>query len=167
MYTPANKNKNYGHISMRQYLKTSWAGVRRTVSEQPRSLQVAALCYRESTDGKQILLITSRDTKRWILPKGWPIEGLDGPASALQEAWEEAGVCNATITPEPLGTYSYDKRLSGGAILPVEATVYLTLVGTLAQSFPEVEERTRTWVSPAEAAKMVDEPELKAILLEL
>jgi 8-oxo-dGTP pyrophosphatase MutT (NUDIX family) len=152
---------------MKQYLKTTWAGLRHAPVAPQRTQQVAALCYRECAQGKQILLITSRDTKRWILPKGWPIEGLDGPASAAQEAWEEAGVRDATILPEPVGTYEYDKRLSGGVMLPVDTTVYLTHVGALSDAFPEVDERTRTWVSPQEAADMVDEPQLKDILRSL
>jgi 8-oxo-dGTP pyrophosphatase MutT (NUDIX family) len=152
---------------MKQYLKSTWAGLRHAPVEPERSIQVAALCYRECADGKQILLITSRDTKRWILPKGWPIEGLDGPGSAAQEAWEEAGVRNACVLPEPVGTYGYDKRLRGDVVLPVETSVYLTHVGGLADNFPEVDERTRTWVSPEEAAAMVDEPELKSILQSL
>jgi 8-oxo-dGTP pyrophosphatase MutT (NUDIX family) len=109
MVCPVDKNKKYGQNSMKQYLKSTWAGVMRTSPEPEPSRQVAALCYRENAQGKQVLLITSRATKRWIVPKGWPIEGLDGPASALQEAWEEAGVRKADILPEPVGTYSYDK----------------------------------------------------------
>lgn len=152
---------------MKQYLMSTWAQVRRAHAPQQRSTQVAALCYRECAQGKQILLITSRDTKRWILPKGWPIEGLDGPSSAAQEAWEEAGVRGAVTDPEPLGSYSYDKRLSGGAVIPVEVQVYLTHVGALADAFPEVEERQRKWVLPAQAAAMVDEPELQTLLSAL
>ncbi len=55
-------------------------------------------------------MITSRDTGRWILPKGWPIDGLDEAGSALQEAWEEAGVKDGRIANAPIGTFDYQKR---------------------------------------------------------
>lgn len=126
--------------------------------------QVAALCYRGTARGRQILLITSRDTGRWIIPKGWPIDGLSGPQAALREAWEEAGVRRADITHAPVGTYTYDKALGDGKSVPVRATVYNALVTELAHQYPEVDERTRRWVTPHNAAKMVNEPELKAIL---
>ncbi|KIN71427.1 NUDIX hydrolase [Sulfitobacter guttiformis] len=152
---------------MKHVFRKSWAGAFGQTFKTVRRSQVAALCYRQTDTGIEVLVITSRDTKRWILPKGWPIEGLDGPASALQEAWEEAGVRQADITPEPLGTYSYDKRLSDGGALPVEATVYLARVETLADTYPEMDERTRRWVTPDDAAQMVAEPELQNILRAL
>jgi len=147
--------------------KSAWAGLLGQRKEVERRAQIAAICYRETPQGREVLLITSRDTKRWIVPKGWPIDGLDGPASALQEAWEEAGVRRADITHVPLGTYTYDKRLRSGDLLPVEATAYLAQVTELADHFPEVSERTRKWVTPAQAADMVAEPELRDILCAL
>ena len=80
---------------------------------RPKRLQVAALCLKGEGSGKQVLMITSRDTGRWVLPKGWPIDGYDAPGSALQEAWEEAGVKEAEIDPDMIGTYEYAKRLTG------------------------------------------------------
>lgn len=73
-----------------------------------------------------MLLITSRDTGRWILPKGWPIDGLDGAGAALQEAWEEAGVTKADIRSDPMGIFDYDKGLGEGLTVPVTTQVYLT-----------------------------------------
>ena len=142
------------------------AGTGRSPHEA-RELQVAALCYRNTPEGKRVLLITSRDTGRWIVPKGWPIEGKDGPQSALQEAWEEAGVRKADIAEEPIGFYDYDKGMGGGLTKPIEAQVYLTRVRDIVDDYPEVDQRERAWFSPDEAAELVDEPDLKAILRAL
>ena len=125
---------------------------------------MAALCFKETPEGRRVLLITSRDTGRWIVPKGWPIKGKDGPGTALQEAWEEAGVSRADIEDEPIGVYEYHKGLSDGDSVPVEATVYKTHVRALKECYPEVDERERAWFPPEEAANLVDEPDLKAIL---
>ena len=133
-------------------------------SERPAAVQVAALCYRETSVGKQVLLITSRDTGRWIVPKGWPIKGKNGAESALQEAWEEAGVKRAEVKQKPIGTYAYDKGLGGGDSVEVLTHVYLTEVKELSEDYPEADERERVWIAPGEAANRVDEPELKDIL---
>ena len=129
--------------------------------------QVAAICYRTNEAGKEVLLITSRDTGRWIVPKGWPIKGKDGAQSALQEAWEEAGVHKADIGGDPIGSYRYDKGLSDGDSIPVEADVYLAYVTSLRDSYPEAHQRERAWFAPQEAANLVDEPQLQAILRTL
>lgn len=146
---------------------TIWANKTRPIGEPDRRPQVAALCFRTGSGGREVLLITSRDTERWIIPKGWPIEGLDGPDAALQEAWEEAGVRHANIRRDPIGHYDYDKRMADGSTIPIETTVYLAEVIDVKDDYPEVAERTRVWVPPTEAAKRVDEPELKAILRSL
>ena len=146
-------------------LKLAWGGFFRPMLQRPRRLQVAALCHRTVDGQKQVLLITSRDTGRWILPKGWPIDGLDSPGAALQEAWEEAGVRKGRANARAIGTYDYDKRMPGGWSIPVETLVFAVAVEALEDDFPEADERYRTWASPQEAAGMVDEPELKDILL--
>jgi len=112
-------------------------------------------------------MITSRDTGRWIIPKGWPIDGLDGAETALQEAWEEAGVQNAKAEREPIGCYSYDKILKDGSAQPVQTSVYRVRVKDLADNYPEAHERDRSWMSPKAAAKLVDEPELSEMLRRL
>ncbi|MFC6639020.1 NUDIX domain-containing protein [Sulfitobacter sp. JBTF-M27] len=148
-------------------LKRAWADMLMPILQRPKRVQVAALCYKNTEDGKKVLLITSRDTGRWILPKGWPVEGKDGPGSALQEAWEEAGVSKADIEEEPMGYYEYAKGLDNGVSVPVETQVYMTRVRDLKKSYPEVDERERQWFSPGEAANLVDEPDLKEILKAL
>ncbi|WP_054002696.1 NUDIX hydrolase [Shimia sp. SK013] len=131
---------------------------------RPRRLQVAALCLREPGPAQEVLLVTSRDTGRWVLPKGWPIDGKDAPGSALQEAWEEAGVREANMNTSPVGSYGYDKRLDTGLEIPVEVKVYEAHVTQLEDTFPEADERTRKWVRLEQAAEMVNEPELQALL---
>jgi 8-oxo-dGTP pyrophosphatase MutT (NUDIX family) len=131
---------------------------------RPKGLQVAALCTRGTGDDKEVLLVTSRGTGRWIIPKGWPIRGLASSQAALQEAWEEAGVKDATAKSEPIGSYGYDKTMGSGLPVPIETLVYSVSVNELENDFPEAGQRKRRWVSPAEAASLVDEPELKSIL---
>ncbi|MEM5475331.1 NUDIX hydrolase [Pacificibacter sp. AS14] len=132
--------------------------------KRPNRIQSAALCYRTSKRGKEVLLITSRERGRWILPKGWPINGLDGASTAAQEAWEEAGVKPLKIHKKSVGQFHYDKILNNGASAPVEANVYSIEVKKLADNYPEVDERTRGWMAPKVAAELVEEPGLKAIL---
>ncbi|WP_204113734.1 NUDIX hydrolase [Shimia biformata] len=152
---------------MTEALKDALASVVGPLLRRPKRVQVAALCYRERKGDKQVLLVTSKDTKRWIVPKGWPIDGLDAAGAALQEAWEEAGVRKANISDKPLGSFHYDKRLDGGAPMPVEAQVFGVEVKKLEDEFPEAEDRTRKWVSPEKAAEMVDEPELQSLLRQI
>ena len=76
-----------------------------------QSTQVAALCWRKHRDRVEVLLITSRDTGRWVLPKGWPIPGLNAHEAAAIEAWEEAGV-RGPVTPDALGYFGYDKVMA-------------------------------------------------------
>lgn len=150
---------------MTNALKKAWTDLVRPILRRPPERQVAALCYRDETDrGRQILLITSRGTGRWIIPKGWPIAGKTTAESALVEAWEEAGVKDCAIMEGPLGSFVYDKRMDEGYDTPVSAEVFRVRVGELADIYPESRERKRRWVAPAEAAEMVQEPGLKAIL---
>ena len=133
------------------------------LGRRPASLQVAALCTR-LRDGKlQVLLITSRDTGRWVTPKGWPMRGRSLAGAARQEAWEEAGV-KGRISPEPIGSYHYDKKLDDGLVLPTDVLVYRLKIDKLSKSYPEDHQRKRGWFSPKQAAKRVDEDGLKDIL---
>lgn len=145
-------------------LKQAWSDYVLPIMQRPRALQMAALCHRTKAGQTEVLLITSRDTGRWIIPKGWPIRGLDAPETALQEAWEEAGVLKAALSRKPIGSYTYDKIRASGLPVPVETLVYPVAVEKLAKDFPEAQQRTRKWMRPAEAAELVDEPGLRAIL---
>ncbi|MCQ0093654.1 NUDIX hydrolase [Roseovarius sp. M141] len=150
-------------------LKKAWTELVQPLLRRPREHQVAALCWRdaEGGDGIEILLITSRGTGRWVMPKGWPIEGLTGAEAALREAWEEAGVTGAPPAATPIGSYDYGKTQESGYDLAVAVQVYKLHVQGLSDSFPESGERRRAWVSPAKAATMVREPGLQDILRAL
>lgn len=146
-------------------LKNAWEGVFDPLLRRPNRVQVAALCWRMGKKGqKEVLLITSRDTGRWVIPKGWPMDGLDGAGAAAQEAWEEAGVKPAKISRKAAGVYHYVKVLNNGLPAPVEAMVYPIKVAGLEKHFPEELERKRLWVTPEKAAEMVNEPELQELL---
>ena len=127
--------------------------------------QFAALCYRIRRGKVRILLITSRGSGRWIVPKGWPMDGQTPAESALTEAWEEAGV-NGFCDGRCLGIFSYSKEIAEIGAAPIIAMVFAVEVSDLADKYPEASERDRVWVSRKKAAKMVDEPELSRILLD-
>lgn len=148
-------------------LRKAWSEVLHPMLQRPNRLQVAALCYRRKRSGKQVLLITSRGTGRWILPKGWLMNGKDAGEAALQEAWEEAGVRKGRIEDEAIGSYTYDKALDTGWSIEIDTLVYPVEVESLKDDFPESDERTRKWVAPAEAANMVDEPQLQSLLRKI
>jgi 8-oxo-dGTP pyrophosphatase MutT (NUDIX family) len=126
-------------------------------------MQYGALCWRMGDAGVEVLLITSRDTGRWIIPKGWPMQGLAPEAAAAQEAWEEAGVEGA-VSPACLGRYGYQKCLSVTAQVPCAVAVYGLRVDRLADKFPEAQERERQWFGQRVAATMVQEPDLGALI---
>ena len=126
-------------------------------------MQYGALCWRDGTAGTEILLITSRDTGRWIIPKGWPMPGLAPEATAAQEAWEEAGVEGVT-NPVCVGRYGYHKCLTESAQVPCAVAVYGLRVVHQADKFPEAKERHRQWFAQAEAAALVQEPDLAALI---
>lgn len=152
---------------MKHSLITTWNEMIRPLIWAPRVPQVGTLCVRTQNGKTEVLLITSRDTGRWIIPKGWPMKDRDDADAALQEAWEEAGVKASLADGDPVGKYDYDKRKDDDVFVPVTVSVYRADVETLASDFPEADERTRRWVSPQQAACMVDEPQLKALLRSL
>jgi ADP-ribose pyrophosphatase YjhB (NUDIX family) len=135
----------------------------REPDREPRA-QFAAAPWRRNAAGEiEILLITSRETRRWVIPKGWPIKGKTSAKSAAQEAFEEAGV-RGKIAKRPVGTYAYDKRLKNGRLQHVRVAVFALQVDSEAEAYPEVGQREKLWLPPAEAAHQVDEPELMDLL---
>ncbi|WP_010141112.1 NUDIX hydrolase [Oceanicola sp. S124] len=144
-------------------LRQFWNSVLLPVLARPARYQVAALCHRGDGSKLRILLITSRDTGRWVLPKGWPKRGHDAGGTALEEAWEEAGI-KPCGRPELVGRYHYHKRLDGGLPVPTRVEVFAIPVSGLHDDYPEKGQRKRHWMTPAEAASSVAEPELAALL---
>jgi 8-oxo-dGTP pyrophosphatase MutT (NUDIX family) len=136
--------------------------IRPEPDREPRT-QYAALPWRRREDGiVEILLITSRETRRWVIPKGWPIKGKKPSASAAQEAFEEAGVIG--LPGKAIGGYAYDKRLRSGRTQHVQVKVYPLEVQKLAEVWPERGQREHMWASPAEAASLVAEADLRVII---
>ena len=131
---------------------------------RPAHLQVAALCLRKRGKRREVLLIGTRRSGRWIVPRGWPMPDRSLAEAALREAWEEAGV-TGKVDREPLGRFHYRKVGDGGLRCRVE--VFRVRVKALANDFPEAGERKRRWVSTKRAAPMVHEHELRALLRDI
>ena len=130
---------------------------------EPRK-QIAALPIRWNKDGElRVLLITSRETKRWVMPKGWPMRGVESWRAAKIEALEEAGV-TGHVSDEPIGIYCYDKVLANGDSVECEVQLYPMMVDKTKKNWKERHERKRRWFSAKGAAEAVQEPELKTIL---
>ncbi|AGI69281.1 hypothetical protein OAN307_c38370 [Octadecabacter antarcticus 307] len=125
--------------------------------------QFAALCYRIKNDKVQFCLVTARRSGRWIVPKGWPMNGQTPMDAAATEAYEEAGV-RGKIEPRPIGVFSYYKVRSQDE-LPCIAVVYPLKVKKVLQTWPERKERDRKWLSRKKAAALVDDAELSQIIL--
>ncbi len=131
----------------------------------PEAQQIAALPWRVRDGRFQILLVTTRETKRWVIPKGWPMAGKTAWEAAAVEAFEEAGVAG-TIAELPCGSLEYRKRRTRSADTLIRVSVYAMEVTDEARRWPEMRERKRGWFSPAEAKSRVGEPGLKQIIAE-
>jgi 8-oxo-dGTP pyrophosphatase MutT (NUDIX family) len=125
--------------------------------------QYAALPYRGSGKRMRILLISSRETRRWVIPKGWPMKKREPPDAAAREALEEAGV-EGDVERIAFGAYTYVKRLAEGEEVLCVVDVFPLRVTEEGEQWPEQDERTRRWFAPEDAAAAVDEPELKALI---
>jgi len=123
--------------------------------------QVAALCWRG--EPAEILLITSLNTKRWILPKGWPMDGMTLAQSAAREAFEEAGMEGA-IGSAPIGNYPYLKERKDGGAMACSVDVFALEVTGQAPDWLEKGARELLWLPPDQAAAKVSEPGLRRIL---
>lgn len=120
--------------------------------------------YATDPDGSiRILLITSRDTRRWVIPKGNRIKGVAGYRAAEIEAFEEAGV-HGIACPAPLGRYRYDKKRRKGGVREAMVEVFPLAVTGQSSHWPEQGERELCWFPLDEAAKAVDEPGLQSII---
>jgi 8-oxo-dGTP pyrophosphatase MutT (NUDIX family) len=109
------------------------------------------------------MLVTSRETRRWIIPKGWPIKGKSPHRSAAREAFEEAGVLG-TVGRQPVGSFSYEKRLKDGGSVECEVRVFPLEVKRQQKEWPEKEERRTKWLSASKAAERIKDPLLSKII---
>lgn len=129
--------------------------------------QIAALPLRwEDDDSVSVLMVTSRDTGRWVMPKGWEMDGKKPWHAAEIEALEEAGA-KGHIGHECIGTYRYPKILDDGRVIPCTVRVYPMVVEKLKRDWKERKQRVRKWFTPKAAAKLVDEQELADLLMTL
>ena len=112
------------------------------------------------------MLVTSRETGRWVLPKGWAEKRLTGAQVATKEAFEEAGILGET-QPEPIGAYRYVERMPKGRAVECTVKVFPLKVVALLDTWPEVRQRRREWFTLEEAATQVEEGKLMTMLLHL
>ena len=123
--------------------------------------QLAALPWRFNRGALEILLITSRETKRWVIPKGWPMKGIAANKAAQQEAYEEAGI-EGIVAAASIGHFTYIKQEVRDRWVRVE--VFPLQVKKQLKHWPESAERVREWFPVLEAMQAVDELELRAVI---
>jgi 8-oxo-dGTP pyrophosphatase MutT (NUDIX family) len=130
--------------------------------------QFAALPFRYIEGGQlQVMLLTSRETKRWVIPKGWPMRGRKPRDVAVQEAYEEAGLTGKIVGERPIGSYHYAKRLPLRQEMLCEVLVFLFRVHGQLEDWPEKEQRETRWFAPSIASRLVDEGGLAELLRSL
>ena len=132
-------------------------------TERAERRQVAALPWRRGVDGLEVLLVTSRETRRWVTPKGGRMPGKTDAEAAAIEAWEEAGV-EGDVLDEPLGTFRYLKVLKRRAPRWCVVAVYPLEVTTVHDLWKEQAQRDRVWMSIEQAAACVSEADLAEII---
>lgn len=138
--------------------------IRRFFGGERCRVQVAALPWRRVGDGGfEVMLVTSRGTGRWVLPKGWPEKRESPHQAAAREAEEEAGVGGA-ISPHAIGRFYYGKVLPSGSQWRCVVHVFPMEVDRVADKWPERKQRTRRWFAPQEAAGLVDEKDLGELI---
>jgi 8-oxo-dGTP pyrophosphatase MutT (NUDIX family) len=127
------------------------------------AVQYAALPYREGANGLEFLLITTRRTRRWIVPKGWPMDGRAPHAAAQREALEEAGVCGE-VGETSIGSYRYFKERKSGELVPCKVDVFALRVKQQRKSWAEKDARELRWCTLGEALACVGEPGLRQVI---
>ncbi|MGI4800622.1 MAG: NUDIX hydrolase [Janthinobacterium lividum] len=130
------------------------------------ALQYAALPLQERDGETCVLLVTSRETHRWVLPKGWGEKGLTGAQVAAKEAFEEAGI-RGIARHSSVVRYRYTKQLRKGRTVECEVEVYPLTVTAVLPVWPEWKQRRREWFTLAQAALIIDDGELVPFLLQM
>lgn len=133
---------------------------------RPARLQIAALCHRLRDGKAEVLLVTSKSTRRWILPKGWPILSHRAHRTAAIEAFEEAGVVGR-VHKNPFASFSSYKGGEAGLKIRTEILVFLVDVDSVAEDFPDSAERDSRWVSIEEAIKITNDSGLADVFRKL
>jgi 8-oxo-dGTP pyrophosphatase MutT (NUDIX family) len=149
--------------------ESEWLLVKKRTSERRKSksrrqVQYAALPYRPKGKSKlEIMLVTSRGTRRWIIPKGWPKRGMPPYETAAKEAFEEAGVLGK-VSKRSIGSYPYDKILEKGRTASCRVQVFALRVTSQHKRWPEKRERRIRWCPPVDAMHFIREPHLRRII---
>ncbi|HEY5289522.1 MAG TPA: NUDIX hydrolase [Caulobacteraceae bacterium] len=128
-------------------------------------IQYAALPYLIDGPQVRVLLITSRETRRWVIPKGWPMSGLKPQEAAAAEAAEEAGIIGE-VEPTPIGSYRYLKQIKGKPGVAVQVIVFPFHVDDYHETWKEQGQRGYEWFRYQAAARRVAEPSLKRLIQE-
>jgi 8-oxo-dGTP pyrophosphatase MutT (NUDIX family) len=144
-------------------VKATVAFPRPAAANRTIGTQYAALPYRMSGETVEILLVTSLTTRRWIIPKGWPMDGREPSSCAAVEALEEAGV-SGEMEKIAVGHYRYFKQIKNGVGVPCKVDVFALKVTRERKTWAEKDGRQRRWCTVAEAAAAVDEPQLRLII---
>ncbi len=143
--------------------KPDMRAIRSEHKKKAARLQYGALCYRNTEKGLRILLITSRRTRRWIGPKGWPIKKKSPHEVAAIEALEEAGV-RGTVAKRSIGFFTYRKDIGGGKHVRCTVQVFPMEVTDAMEDYPERHQRQRKWMKPKKAAKWANPPEFGRLI---
>jgi 8-oxo-dGTP pyrophosphatase MutT (NUDIX family) len=139
-------------------------GLGHAVPAPRHRVQYAALPYREQKNGEiEVLLITSRTTRRWIIPKGWPMGKRLPHKVAAQEAFEEAGV-EGRAAKRAIGFYHYEKLLSNGVSARCRVEVFALKLEKQKSAWPERKQRKRRWLSLEAAAELISDAELAPLI---
>ncbi|SUE43530.1 NUDIX hydrolase [Roseomonas gilardii] len=136
------------------------------LKKKGQGCQYAALPIAEQAGETMVMLVTSRETHRWIIPKGWAEKGVAPHQLAAKEAYEEAGLVGE-VQPEAVGSYCYSKRLRSGRELPCQVQVFPMRVEKQLEDWPERRERETRWFTLSGAAELVGDAGLSALLLDL
>ena len=151
----------------KRLIRRAWLNYRQVEIREERTelpIQTGALPWRRRKKGVEVLLVTGRRSRRWTIPKGWPMPGKSLAEAAAQEAFEEAGV-KGTIDSEPLGSFRHTKTNLAIGDLDVTILVHPMWVERELPKWPELGQRKRKWFKPEEAAERVDSAELGALIM--
>jgi 8-oxo-dGTP pyrophosphatase MutT (NUDIX family) len=143
--------------------RSFWTGRAVGLTDPAAMLQVGALCLRQGKNGPKVLLVKS-SRGRWIVPKGWPMDGYTDAQAAKIEAWEEAGLHKGRVSTAPVGGYMTEKRFADGRVVPCHVSVYRIDVRKMTKTYPEAGLRKRKWMLLEKAAQKVDDAGLRALL---
>ncbi|EBA13008.1 NUDIX hydrolase [Roseobacter sp. CCS2] len=143
--------------------RSFWTGREVRVVDPTAIMQVGALCLRDGKSGPEVLLVKS-SRGRWIIPKGWPMDGHTDAETAKIEAWEEAGLRKGAVSKVPIGGYVTEKRFDDGRVATCHVSVYRINVKEMTKTYPEATLRKRKWMPIKKAVKKVDDVGLQALL---